>query len=62
MSNENLEDIRDTAIKLGVIHSKSPTDYAYLKGWIHCLSQKTEKQKNTKIHNSSESVGTGRKE
>lgn len=32
MSNENLEDIRDTAIKLGVIHSKSPADYAYLKG------------------------------
>lgn len=42
MGAENSEDIRDTAVKLGVIHSKSPTDYAYLKGWIHCLLQKED--------------------
>lgn len=34
------ENIRDTAIELGQIYSRSPTDYFYLKGWIHCLLQK----------------------
>lgn len=43
MSIEKLEDVRDTAVKLGMIYSQSPTDYAYLKGWIHCLLQKEEK-------------------
>ena len=42
MSEEKLEDVRDTAIKLGAIYSQSPMDYAYLKGWIHCLLQKEE--------------------
>mgnify|MGYP005758906751 FL=1 len=40
MGSNKLEDVRDTAVKLGVIYSQSPTDYAYLKGWIHCLLQK----------------------
>lgn len=40
MSEEKLKDIKDTAIKLDTIYSQSPTDYAYLKGWIHCLLQK----------------------
>lgn len=42
MSAEKLEDVRDTAMKLGIIYSQSPTDYAYLKGWIHCLLQKED--------------------
>lgn len=42
MSTEKLEDVRDTAVKLDAIYSQSPTDYAYLKGWIHCLLQKKE--------------------
>lgn len=42
MSEENIKDIRDTAIKLGEIYIQSPTDYAYLKGWIHCLLQKED--------------------
>ena len=42
MGTEKLEDVRDTAVKLGTIYSQSPTDYAYLKGWIHCLLQKED--------------------
>ena len=42
MNTEKLEDVRDTAVKLGAIYSQSPTDYAYLKGWIHCLLQKED--------------------
>lgn len=43
MKKEKLEDVRDTAVKLETLYSQSPTDYAYLKGWIHCLLQKEEK-------------------
>ena len=43
MKKEKLEDVRDTAVKLETIYSQSPTDYAYLKGWIHCLLQEEEK-------------------
>lgn len=42
MSQEKQEDVRDTAVKLGAIYLLSPTDYAYLKGWIHCLLQKED--------------------
>lgn len=42
MSTEKLEDVRDTAVKLSAIYSQSPEDYAYLKGWIHCLLQKED--------------------
>lgn len=40
MNAEKLKDVKDTALKLEVIHTQSPTDYFYLKGWIHCLLQK----------------------
>lgn len=42
MSEEKSEDVIDTAVKLNAIYSQSPTDYAYLKGWIHCLLQKED--------------------
>lgn len=42
MGAEKLEDVRGTAMKLGAIYSQSPIDYAYLKGWIHCLLQKED--------------------
>lgn len=46
MREQKLEDIRDAAVKLGAIYAQSPTDYAYLKGWIHCLLQKEDNTKN----------------
>ena len=45
MGAEKLEDVRDTAVKLSAIYSQSPTDYAYLKGWIHCLLQKEDNER-----------------
>lgn len=44
MNTDKLEDVRDTAMKLNALYSQSPTDYAYLKGWIHCLLQKEDKE------------------
>lgn len=41
MNMEKLEDIKETAIQLDTIYSQSPTDYAYLKGWINCLTRKS---------------------
>lgn len=35
--NLTKEEIRDLALKLDALHTKLPEDYAYLKGWIHCL-------------------------
>lgn len=35
--NLTKEEIRDLASRLDALHTKSPEDYAYLKGWIHCL-------------------------
>ncbi len=40
MNERKLEDIKNIALKLDKIHSQSPEDYFYLKGWIDCLSQK----------------------
>lgn len=40
MNAEKLEDVKDTALKLEIIHSQSPTGYFYLKGWIDFLLQK----------------------
>lgn len=42
MSEEKMEDVRDTAVKLSAIYLQSPTDYSYLKGWIHCLLQQED--------------------
>ncbi len=33
------EDVKAIALKLDKIHSCSPEDYWYIKGWIHCLLQ-----------------------
>ncbi len=43
MITKNLEDIKDTAIKLDEIRMQFPEDYFYLKGWIHCLLHKEER-------------------
>lgn len=42
MNIKKAEDIKDTALKLNEIRMQHPEDYFYLKGWIHCLLQKTE--------------------
>ncbi|MDE7477284.1 MAG: hypothetical protein K2M91_04920 [Lachnospiraceae bacterium] len=43
MNVQEMEDIKDTALKLDAIRACYPEDYFYLKGWIHCLLQKEEK-------------------
>lgn len=40
MSAQNIEDFKDTALKLDKIRAYCPEDYFYIKGWIHCLLQK----------------------
>ena len=45
MNVQEIEDVRDTALKLDEIRTYCPEDYFYLKGWIHCLLQKEEKSK-----------------
>lgn len=40
MNAQKVEDVKDTALKLDEIRIYHPEDYFYLKGWIHCLSQK----------------------
>lgn len=40
MTNQDIKDVKDTAIKLNEIRAYCPDDYFYLKGWIHCLLQK----------------------
>ncbi len=42
MTVQKAEDVKDTALKLYEIRMQHPEDYFYLKGWIHCLLQKTE--------------------
>lgn len=39
MNAQKIEDVKDTALKLAAIKVRSPEDYFYLKGWIHCLTQ-----------------------
>lgn len=41
MNIQEAEDIKDTALKLDEIRTRHPEEYFYIKGWIHCLSQKT---------------------
>jgi hypothetical protein len=36
------EDIRETALKLDKIYRASPENYGYIKGFIHCLLQKSK--------------------
>lgn len=45
MNAQEIEDIKDTALKLDAIRAHCPEDYFYLKGWIHCLLQKEERNK-----------------
>ena len=45
MNVQQLEDVRDTAMKLNQIRPHSPEDFFYLKGWIHCLSKKEDDKK-----------------
>lgn len=42
MTAQKAEDVKETALKLDEIRVRHPEDYFYLKGWIHCLLQKTE--------------------
>lgn len=48
MNAQNIEDVKDIALKLDEIRERCPEDYFYLKGWIHCLLQKEER---SDIHN-----------
>lgn len=48
MNAQKVEDIKDTALKLDEIKTHHPEDYFYLKGWIHCLLQKTENSQSRK--------------
>lgn len=47
MNTQQLEDIKDTALKLNEIRFQYPEDFFYLKGWIHCLLQKENSKKQT---------------
>lgn len=40
MGQEKNEDLKDVAMKLEKIRNSNPENYYYIKGWIHCLSQK----------------------
>lgn len=42
MTVQKAEDVKDTALKLNEIRAQHPEDYFYLKGWIHCLLQKSK--------------------
>ena len=42
VTTQKAEDVKDTALKLDEIRTQNPEDYFYLKGWIHCLLQKSE--------------------
>lgn len=46
MNTQKIEDIKDMALKLDEIKIYCPEDYFYLKGWIHCLLQKENREKN----------------
>lgn len=48
MGVEKAEDVKDTAMKLGEIYTQSPTDYFYIKGWIHCLLEQETTMKKQK--------------
>ncbi len=43
MNTQNIDDFRDTALKLDMLRSYCPEDFFYIKGWIHCLLQKEDK-------------------
>jgi hypothetical protein len=45
MNIQEMEDVKDMALKLDEIRTHCPEDYFYLKGWIHYLLQKEEKGK-----------------
>lgn len=40
MNAQKNEDVKDMALRLNKIRADCPESYFYLKGWIHCLSQK----------------------
>lgn len=44
MKAQNVEDVKNIALKLDEIRVHSPKDYFYIKGWIHCLLQKEDKK------------------
>ena len=46
MTVQKAEDVKDTALKLDEIRTQHPEDYFYLKGWIHCLLQKSKLDEN----------------
>lgn len=50
MNTNKIEDAKDTAMKLDKIRIRCPEDYYYLKGWIHCLLQKEEKEERVITH------------
>lgn len=43
MSTSKVEDIKEIALKLDEIRNYYPEDYFYLKGWIHCLLRKEDR-------------------
>lgn len=43
MSTQKVEDIKEIALKLNEIRNYYPEDYFYLKGWIHCLLRKEDR-------------------
>lgn len=38
------EDVRETALKLNEVYRASPENYNYIKGFIHCLLLKSNRQ------------------
>ena len=52
MNEQKSKEVKDIAIKLDKIRKNNPEDYFYLKGWIHCLTQKGKNLKDDKSGNS----------
>lgn len=45
---EDVKDVKDIALKLNEIKVHCPEDYFYLKGWIHGLLQKENKERQSR--------------
>ena len=43
MREKDTDDVKDMMQKLEKIRSYCPSDYYYVKGWVHCLLYKEEK-------------------
>lgn len=50
MSANDIEELKDIALKLDKIRTYSPEDYFYLKGWIHHSISQKERDVTVSVH------------